>query len=327
MVHLAFLDVVDPRIHDEIGRHLPAGWGLSCTRSNNGHDRQCAAANADVAMIIGTGVDAALLEAATNLRFVQKLGAGLDNVDPAACRMRNVAVARLQAGNAAQVAEHTLLLMLAALRRLPYFDRQTRAGTWLRTEGRAMQRQLAGKTVGLIGLGAIGREVARRLAGFDVDVVYYDIERPGRDLETKLGVRFCQFEELLSLSDVVSLHVPLTAETRNMLDASRIGMLRPGATIINCARGGLIDEAALRLALERKDVHAAALDTFDVEPLHASSLFERDDVVVTPHVAGATLENFRHVFERGCRNIELFLAGTRLPEGELIIAPAQELQP
>jgi phosphoglycerate dehydrogenase-like enzyme len=319
MVRLAFLDAVDPRIRAEIGRLLPVDWQLSCTDSNDKQDRQAAAADADVAMIIGTGVDAALLEEAPNLRFVQKLGAGVDNVDPDACQRRNVAVARLQSGNAAQVAEHTLLLMLAALRRLPYFDRRTRAGSWLRAEGRATQRQLAGKTVGIIGLGAIGREVARRLVGFDVDVVYYDIKRPSRDLEAKLAVHFCEFEELLCSSDVVSLHVPLTAETRNMLDARRIGILKPGSTIINCARGGLIDEAALHLALESKEVFAAGLDTFKVEPLQTSPLFERDDVVVTPHVAGATFENFVKIFERGLRNVELFLAGRQLPEGELII--------
>ncbi|MGQ3240969.1 NAD(P)-dependent oxidoreductase [Shinella sp.] len=313
------MDAVDPKIREEIGRLLPAGWQVSCTVSNEKHDRHAAAVHADVAMIIGTGVDAALLQDAPNLRFVQKLGAGVDNVDPDACRRRNVGVARLQAGNAAQVAEHTLLLMLAALRGLPYFDRRTRAGSWLRAKGRARQRQLAGKTVGIIGLGAIGQAVARRLVGFDVDVVYYDIKRPSEVVERELAVRFCAFEELLSCADVVSLHVPLTAETRNMLDVRHIGLLKPGATVINCARGGLIDEAALHDALERNDVFAAGLDTFDVEPLHSSPLFAREDVVVTPHLAGATLENFVKVFERGLRNIELFLAGQQLPEGELVI--------
>jgi D-3-phosphoglycerate dehydrogenase len=321
MVHLAFLDAVDPRIREEIGRLLPAGWRLSCAESNDGLRREAAASAADAAMIIGTGVDQSLLNAAPRLRFVQKLGAGVDNVDSDACRAREVGVARLQAGNAAQVAEHTLMLMLAALRRLPYFDRGTRSGNWLRPEGRATQRQLAGKTVGIIGLGAIGREVARRLAGFDVDVVYYDIVRPGEALETALSVRFCEFEELLACSDVVSLHVPLTAQTRDMLDARRLAMLKPGVTIVNCARGGLIDEAALDLALESKRVLAAGLDTFDVEPLYSSPLYRRDEVVVTPHLGGATLENFVKVFDRGVRNIELYLAGRPLPEGELVLGP------
>lgn len=319
MVRLAFLDAVDPRIRDEIGSLLPPGWQLSCALSNSRQDRHAAAADADVAMIIGTGIDADLLADAPNLRFVQKLGAGVDNVDADACRRRNVGVGRLQAGNAHQVAEHTLLLMLAALRRLPYFDRRTRMGSWLRTEGRATQRQLAGKTVGIIGLGAIGREVARRLSGFDVDIVYYDIVRPDDDVEAALAVRFCTFEDLLACADVVSLHVPLTAETHNMLDARRIALLKPGATIVNCARGGLIDEAALHSALERNAVFAAGLDTFDVEPLMSSPLFARDDVVLTPHLAGATLENFVNVFERGLRNIDLFLAGEKLPTGELVI--------
>lgn len=321
MVHLAFLDAVDPKIGHEIARLLPAGWQLSCTQSNDKPHREAVVGRADVAMIIGTGVDQSLLNSAPKLRFVQKLGAGVDNVDPDACRARRVGVARLRAGNATQVAEHTLMLMLAALRRLPYFDRRTRSGSWLRPEGRAAQRQLAGKTVGIVGLGAIGREVARRLVGFDVDVVYYDIVRPGEDLEKKLLVRFLEFEDLLACSDVVSLHVPLTADTRNMLDARRIAMLKRGTTIINCARGGLIDEAALDVALELNHVLAAGLDTFEVEPLHSSPLYRRDDVVLTPHLAGATFENFVGVFGRGLRNIDLYLAGEQLPEGELVIGP------
>lgn len=320
-MHLAFLDAVDPRIRVEIERHLPTGWTLSCTVSNDETERTAAVAGADVAMIIGTGIDAALVRSAPKLKFVQKLGAGVDNVDADICRQHRIGVARLQAGNAPQVAEHTLMLMLAALRRLPYFDRRTREGSWLRPEGRAVQRQLAGKTVGIVGLGAIGREVARRLAGFDVEILYYDIVRPSEEVETALRARFCSFDELLARSDVVSLHVPLTRETRNMLDADRIAALKPGATIINCARGGLIDEEALADALERDQVLAAGIDTFDIEPLKTSSLYARNDVVVTPHLAGATLENLVNVFERGLTNIELYVAGRPLPAGELVLGP------
>jgi phosphoglycerate dehydrogenase-like enzyme len=320
MIHLAFLDAVDPRIRAEIDRLVPRQWRLSGTRSNASIDRQSAAADATVAMIIGTGIDESLLKAAPRLRFVQKLGAGVDNVDLAACQSHRVAIARLQAGNAVQVAEHTLMLMLAALRRLTYFDRHTRKGAWLRAEGRAAQRQLAGKRVGIIGLGAIGRQVARRLKGFDVEVVYYDIRRPDAAVEAELQVRFLPFGELLASSDVVSLHTPLDSTTRNMLSAENISRLNPGATIINCARGGLIDEAALHWALESGRIYAAGLDTFDVEPLNGSPLLHRDDTVVTPHLAGATFENFINVFERGLANIHRFLARQPLPEGELVLS-------
>lgn len=319
-IRVAFLDEVDDRIRARIGRLLPESWQISFTATNDPADRQRAMAGATVAFVIGTGIDAALLDAAPGLKFVQKLGAGLDRVDQTACLHRGVGVARLQAGNAAQVAEHTVLMMLSALRRLPYFDRRTRQGDWQKEEGRGTQRQLAGKQVGLVGFGAIGRAVARRLAGFDVTLGYYDPFPADAGVEQDLSVVRYALDDLLARSDVISLHLPLGPETRYLLDDRRLAMMKPGATIINCARGGLIDEAALERALQSGHIFAAALDTFETEPPGMSPLFTRDDVVVTPHLAGATIENFEVVFRRGLQNAGLFLAGQPLPTGELVVA-------
>jgi phosphoglycerate dehydrogenase-like enzyme len=319
MREVAFLDEIDPRIRAAIADHVPRNWNLVFTASNQASDRQAAAATATAALIIGTGIDTELIAAAPNLRFVQKLGAGLDRIDAEACRERGIGVARLQAGNAIQVAEHTVMLMLAALRRLPYFDRKTREGEWLKEEGRGTQRQLFGKTVGLVGLGAIGQHVARRLAGFNVRVIYSD-PTPGEPMtEQELHLTRCSLDDLVAIADVISLHAPLTPETRHLIDARRLSLAKRGTTIINCARGGLIDEVALVEAMNRGQVSAAALDTLEVEPIGETPLRTRDDVVLTPHLAGATIENFVNVFERGVANVEYYLNGRPLPPGELVI--------
>lgn len=318
-LRMAFLDAVHPSIQALVRERAPAGWTVTFSAARDEWARRAAVADAEIAFIIGTGVDAALIEAAPRLRFVQKLGAGVDNVDLERCRSRGVAVARLEAGNAVPVAEHTVLLMLAALRKLPYFDRQTNGGAWLREEGRSAQFHLAGKRIGLIGFGAIGREVAKRLKGFDVEVVYVDPRPAPATVERELQVTRTELEDLLATADVISLHLPLEPQTRNLLDAQRIGLLKPGATLVNCARGGLVDEDALAAALARGGLRAAALDTFAREPPVASPLLGRADVIATPHLAGATYDNFALVFERGVRNVERFLAGKPLPPNEVVV--------
>lgn len=317
---VAVLDEVHQEIRNLVTTTSPDDWTVSFVASLEAEERRSALRGTEVLFIIGAGVDAALLAAAPCLRFVQKLGAGTDRIDKEACERRGVTVARLQAGNAVPVAEHTIMLMLAALRRLPYFDRETRDGRWLKEEGRGTQRQLAGKRVGLVGFGAIGREVAKRLQGFDVSLVYFDPYPAPTDTERELSITRCELDELLRTCDVISLHLPLSPHTRNFLGRERFALIKPGATLINCARGGLIDEAALADALDRSTLHAAGLDTYQTEPPKSSPLFARDDVVVTPHLAGATYDNFEIVYRRGMDNVGRFLAGLPLAEAEIVVA-------
>ena len=195
-------------------------------------------------------VTAEILSAATRLRFIQKLGAGVDKIDLKMCSEKGIAVARLAGGNAIPVAEHTLLLILATLRRLPMVDRRTRAGEWLKEESRGVNRQLHGKRVGLVGLGAIGKALVKLLKGFETDIVYFDPGVSPADVEQKLGVRHLPLDELLATSDIVSLHLPLLPETAGLISKERIDRMKRGAVLINCARGGLVDEAALADGIE-----------------------------------------------------------------------------
>src|SRR5664280_2272364 len=251
----------------------------------------------------------------------QMPGAGVDRIDLEVCRSRGIGVARLHAGNSIPVAEHTVLLMLAVYRQLPQIDRRTRAGAWQKEDARGMHRQLQNKTVGLVGFGAIGKEVAKRLRGFEVTILYYDPVRAARDVEQSLGVSYADLDELVRTADIVSLHLPLLPQTAGIINAQRIRAMKPGAVLINCARGGLVDEAALVAALKDGRLFGAGIDAFASEPPVGSPLLELDNTVVTSHLAGATLDNFFGIIARAVENAKAVLRGDALPETDVVLAP------
>lgn len=318
---VAIIDPFHPRIVETIAAALPPDWTLRVTEGPTVDARAAALEPADVAMVMATPMPQILLERAPRLRFIQKLGAGVDRIDTDWCAAHGVAVARLHAGNAIPVAEHTLLLMLAACRNLPRLDADTRAGRWDKEQARGENRHLHGKTVGIVGFGAIGRQVARLLAGFGVDLVYHDPVAAAPDDEAALRVRPAALDDLLAEADVVTLHLPLLPGTAGLISAERIGRMKPGALLVNAARGGLVDEAALAGALRDGQLFAAALDAFSVEPPVGNPLLELPNTVITPHCAGATIDNFASIAARGVENIRRFQAGEPLPQGDVVIAP------
>jgi len=318
-IQVAVLDVYPPPLRTLILEKLPPGWRCSFAEGYDDRHQHAVLADADVAFANWFGVNRQALEAAGRLRLIHKLGAGVDKIDQTACRDRGVRLARCAGGNAVPVAEHTIMLMLAALRRLPEVVARTRGGEWFKEEARVLQRQLAGRQVGLVGLGAIGQAVARRLAGFEVDTVYYDPVRLAAEHEAELSVTYRALEDLLRTSDIVSLHLPLTPATRGLLDAERIDRLKPGSVVVNCARGGLIDEQALVGALLSGRVLAAGLDTFGQEPPVGNPLLALPNTVVTAHVAGATFDNFGHMVDRAVRNTRAFLCGEDIPGPDFVL--------
>jgi phosphoglycerate dehydrogenase-like enzyme len=254
--------------------------------------------------------DADVIDSASDLRVIARVGVGTDSIDLDAAVRRGVAVCTTPGANAASTADHALALMLSALRRVPEHDRAVRAGAWPRT-GEATPWELSGATVGLIGYGAIGRLVRRRLSGFPVRVLVCDPEAMGEP-----GVELVGIETLLGSSDVVSLHLPLTAGTRQLLDRERLALMRPGAVLVNTARGGLLDEDALADALERGALRAAALDVFAVEPPARSRLLGLPNVVVTPHVGGLSERSVHEMTRRATAAVLDVLAG-RVPAGQV----------
>ena len=234
-----------------------------------------------------TKVTRELLDAAPNLKVVGRAGIGVDNVDVKSATARGVVVMNTPHGNTITTAEHAIAMMFALARQVPEASASTKAGRW--EKNRFMGVELAAKTLGLIGCGNIGSIVADRAQGLRMKVVAYDpFLTEARAVD--LGVEKVELDALFARADFITLHTPLTDATRNILSREAIAKLKPGVRIINCARGGLLDEAALAEAIGSGHVAGAALDVFETEPAKESPLFALENVVCTPHLGAATAE-------------------------------------
>jgi D-3-phosphoglycerate dehydrogenase len=246
---------------------------------------------------------ASVLAGCPRLRLISVWGTGTDHIDLGACRSRGITIASTPGVNAHAVAEHTVALMLALLRRIPALDRDLRAGGWARDR----LGQLEGKTVGIVGLGAIGTRVAELLAPFGVKLLAASWHADG-GRAASLGARAVPVDELLRESDVVTLHLRVTPETTGVLGRDRLALMKPTAVLINTARGALVDSAALVDALASGRLAGAALDVFDHEPVPPDDpLLAQPNVVLTPHVAGMTREVIEGGLDLAVRNIQAFL--------------------
>lgn len=228
-----------------------------------------------------------VLQHATKLKVVGRAGIGVDNVDVAACTVKGIVVMNTPMGNAITTAEHALAMMFSLARQIPQANQTTHDGAWAKSK--YMGVELTGKTLGIIGSGNIGSIVAKKAIGFGLKVQAYDPYLTEERANT-LGIKKVELEELLTTSDVVSLHVPRTPETENIISATAINKMKKGALLINCARGGLVNELALRVALESGHLKGAALDVFLEEPAKENPLFGLDNVVCTPHLGASTTE-------------------------------------
>jgi len=240
-----------------------------------------------IAIRSATKVTAEVIKAAKKLKVVGRAGIGVDNVDIPAATAAGVIVMNTPFGNSITTAEHAIALMMALARELPAANASTHAGKW--EKNRFMGVELYGKTLGLIGAGNIGSIVADRAKGLKMKVVAYDpFLSPERAQD--MGVEKVELNDLFARADFITLHTPLTNETRNIISADAINRMKKGVRIVNCARGGLIDEAALKAALDSGHVAGAALDVFEEEPAKSNILFGSDKVVATPHLGASTAE-------------------------------------
>jgi D-3-phosphoglycerate dehydrogenase len=251
-----------------------------------------------------TKVTKELLDAATNLKVVGRAGIGVDNVDLKAATARGVVVMNTPHGNSITTAEHAIAMMFALAREIPEATASTKAGKW--EKNRFMGVELTGKTLGLIGAGNIGSIVASRAQGLQMRVVAFD-PFLSETRALALGVEKLELNDLLARADFITLHTPLTDATRNILSRENLDKTKKGVRIINCARGGLIDEASLADAITSGQVAGAALDVFETEPAKSSPLFAMEQIVCTPHLGASTNEAQENVALQVAEQISDFL--------------------
>jgi len=266
--------------------------------------------DADVLWHFLEPVTSEVIDASPDLRLIQKIGVGVNTIDLEAARKRNIHVCNMPGTNSRAVAEASLALMFAALRRLVSFDAATRRGEGWSWDP-AMQDQLyelGGRCVGLVGYGSIPQILAPMLVGLGAEVIYF-----ARSPKPNTIGEFCALPDLLARADIVSLHVPLDSETQHMIDAKALASMKPGAVLINTARGGLVDEAALIDALQHGPLRAAGLDTFEQEPTPTDNpLLHLDNVVVMPHVAWLTTDTLDRSLVVAIENCRRLAAGESL---------------
>lgn len=273
------------------------------------------AANVDgLISLLTDRVDGALLDAAPRLRVVSNYAVGYDNIDVDAATTRGVVVTNTPGVLTETVADFAMTLILATARRLVEADQYTRAGRWKSWEPMLLLGQdIYGATLGLVGLGRIGAAVASRARGFGMKMLYYDVIRR-EDLERELGLEFAPFEEVLRRADVISVHTPLTPETRHFIGAEQFKLMKKTAILVNTARGPIVDPDALHHALASGQIAGAGLDVFEVEPVPSDHpLLSLQNIIVAPHIASASVDTRTKMAQMAVENLLATLAGRRPP--------------
>ena len=274
----------------------------------------CQAIDADYLLVSGRlPIDEGVLSSAKHLKMIQRTGVGTEMLDMEAIKKRGIPVYVNAGVNARSVAEHTLTLILCCLKNILQIDRNVKQGVWKKQQTGVSCNELSGKTVGLVGMGAIGRQVATYLKVLGAKVLYTDVYRATPELEEQLSLTYIpipSFEELLPQVDILSFHCPLTQDNKEMLNSRTLALMKDGAMVVNTARGKLIEPHALYEALCNKKLRMAALDVHYEEPLPKDyPLSQLDNIILTPHIAGLTYEAFHAMMNDAVANIVSFEQG------------------
>ena len=263
-------------------------------------------ADSDGVIVSREKITEPIIQSAKKLRIITKHGAGVDNIDVKAATSKGIVVTYSPATNSDSVADLTFGLFLALARNIPLGDRCVKEGKWPRLVG----TQLYGKVLGIIGLGQIGKRVAKRALGFDMKVITYDISHD-EAFDRKWGITYLPLEEVLSKSDFASVHIPLSPSTRHIIGERELNLMKKEAFLVNVSRGDVVDEEALYRILSDKKIKGAALDVFSKEPPTSNPLLSLENVILTPHTGGYTFEAFRESGMRCAQDIVSFFQGKR----------------
>ena len=300
---------------DKFDVHFPADWEIKYLDFPYTDEQMIEGAkDADFIFVNATHpVSAAVITACPNVKLIHSEGVGYDKIDFEAAKVAGIPVCNNAGTNAGAVAEHTIGLILAGLRRTALTDRQMRTIGFAASKGQHMaegQHEIAGLHIGLVGIGAIGREVVKRLQGWDCTISYYDVFRPSEEMEKSIGVTYLPFEELVKDCDVISLHVPVFPETYHMFSTEQFKAMKSNALIVNTARGEIIDQDALAAALESGEIYGAALDTLYPEPTPQDHVLlnlsdkASEKITLTPHTGGMTDEAFTRMLVNAIANMQ-----------------------
>lgn len=294
-----------------ISENIPDNFELIMLDKVTEDDLLCKISSANYLLVSGRlKINDKILSRAHSLKMIQRTGVGVDMLDKKAITKYGIPVYINYGVNSRGVAEHTILLILAALRKLTMVDQNVKSGIWEKQNTGLTTHELNGKTIGLIGLGIIGRTVVDMLKPFNVHILYYDICAASSDVERELGITYMPLKKLLPLVDVLSLHCPLNESTLGMIGEGELSLMKSGSIIVNTARGGLIDEGALLSALRMKKISFAALDVHAKEPIDkCSSMCDLANVILTPHIGGVTYESFNLMMKEAIVNIQMFENG------------------
>ncbi len=303
MPRVVFFTNLAPELAQQVVAPAPSDWDVSI----QAHDlpeaeKSGLASEADFLILFPSALEETVLRAAPGLKLVQLVSAGFDRMPLGVMAELGIPLANNGGTNSIDVAEHTFALILSVYRRLTEMDRNVRNDGWTEIDSGMTTFTVHGKTVGIVGLGHIGREVAKRLVPFEADVVYFDPFPAGEEVERRLRVKRVSLDELLEMSDIVSLHVPLNDQTRHLIGAAELARMKSSAILINTCRGPVVDEAALIEALDGGGILGAGLDVLQEEPTDpANPILRFENVIFSPHIAGVTYDTWkrrgRFIFE------------------------------
>ena len=316
MPRVVFFNGQGQQVADIFSEKAPEGFEVSwhSNRLGNG-EKAVLVRDAEFVVLHPAEISGEVLKAAGKLQLLQLLSAGYDKIDLRLTAQLGIPVATNGGANSWAVAEHGIALLLALYKRLPLCDRSVREGRWRQPISGFNTFEVAGKTVGLVGAGNIGRKIARRLAAFEARILYYDVV-PAPDIEKDLGARRVSLEELLRESDIITLHLPLLPETRRLIGRRELAMMKPTTILLNTSRGEVLDEEALVEALKEKRIAGAGIDVYHKEPVPQDHPFlQLENVVLSPHTAGHSYEGWFRRSQFAWENIQRVASGQ--PPGSL----------
>ena len=315
MKKAVFINGGGSRVAEIFQQYIPQGFqGVCISKEALDHEKAAALQDAEYLILHPAAIDDALLKNAGRLKHIQLLTAGYDKMNIPLCRELGISVATNGGANSWSVAEHSLAMLLAVYRRIVDGDRAVRAGAWRGPLPEFTTFELAGKTVGVLGAGNIGRKVAARYKAFETEILYYDIAASDY-MEKELNARRASIEEIVREADILSIHLPLFDSTRGILGAAEFAAMKPDMVLVNTGRAELVDTKAMIGALQQKRILAAALDVFDEEPIAADSpLLRMEQVLLSPHIAGHSAEGWNRRLSFAWQNLQ------RVTEGQAALS-------